>query len=597
MTPAEFPLMDPDKSKKFAFEKFPRVDVPGDHPCARGWPAVITALAAALPAGPRRVLAVETYPGVRDAELLGALQGLQPDLLVDAARALADPATLQENLAGSITDDPIFGRMNDHSLAGLFCPEKLATVQEKVTKATGLIILYGTGATLLGKADRIVYADMARWEIQQRMRAGETGNPGLNDAGEKFSLLYKKAYFVFWRMADEHKKPLLGTMDFYLDSNRRDDPALVSGAALRAGLAACVGRPFSLVPFFDPGPWGGQWMRRVCDLDDGPPNYAWCFNCVPEENSLLLAYGDGVVETPAINLVFHQPQALLGEDIFRRFGAEFPIRFDFLDTMAGGNLSLQVHPLEEQIRDEFAMPYTQDESYYILDAEEGAQVYLGLREGIQPDEMLGALETAAGGGPEFDTEKFVQTWPAERHDHFLIPAGTVHCSGAGCMVLEVSATPYIFTFKLWDWNRPGLDGKPRPINIDRGRRAIQWDRTTDWTAKELVNRTRAVNEGDGWREESTGLHELEFIETRRHWFTGTVPHDTEGTLQVVALVHGDQALVESPEGAFAPFPVGYAETFVIPAAVGPWTIRPWGRGAGQECATLKAVVRREQDDA
>ena len=88
-----------------------------------------------------------------------------------------------------------------------------------------------------------------------------------------------------------------------------------------------------------------------------------------------------------------------------------------------------------------------------------------------------------------------------------------------------------------------------------------------------------------------GLHELEFIETRRHWFTGTVPHDTAGTVHVLNLVEGEEAIVESPQHAFEPFIIHYAETFIVPAAVGPYTIRPHGPSVGKECATMLAYVR------
>jgi mannose-6-phosphate isomerase class I len=185
----------------------------------------------------------------------------------------------------------------------------------------------------------------------------------------------------------------------------------------------------------------------------------------------------------------------------------------------------------------------------------------------------------------------VNKWPAKKHDHFLIPAGTVHCSGQGSMVLEISATPYIFTFKLWDWGRMGLDGRPRPIHLERGAENIQWDRTTEWVKDSLINRVEDMATGDGWREERTGLHELEFIETRRHWFTGTVPHETNGTVNVLNLIEGEEAIVESPTGAFEPFVVHYAETFIVPAQVGSYTIRPHGTALGRQCATIKAFVR------
>ena len=98
------------------------------------------------------------------------------------------------------------------------------------------------------------------------------------------------------------------------------------------------------------------------------------------------------------------------------------------------------------------------------------------------------LRAAQAGGPDFPAGKYVNRWPAKMHDHFLIPAGTIHCSGRNSMVLEISATPYIFTFKLWDWGRLGLDGRPRPIHLDHGIANIQWDRTTEWVRQELINR-------------------------------------------------------------------------------------------------------------
>src|SRR5262249_39257106 len=143
---------------------------------------------------------------------------------------------------------------------------------------------------------------------------------------------------------------------------------------------------------------------------------------------------------------------------------------------------------------------TQDESYYLLDAASNASVYLGLREGLESKALIQDLETAQSQATSFPTEKYINRWPAEKHDHFLIPAGTVHCSGANSLVLEISATPYIFTFKLWDWGRLGLDGKPRPIHLNHGVPNIQWDRDTGWVKRNLINRIEPVSQGDGWRE-------------------------------------------------------------------------------------------------
>jgi mannose-6-phosphate isomerase class I len=331
-------------------------------------------------------------------------------------------------------------------------------------------------------------------------------------------------------------------------------------------------------------------MKEYFGLDKDISNFAWGFDCVPEENSLLIKIGNTLFETPSVNVVFFQPEKLLGKKVWERFG-EFPIRFDFLDTMDGGNLSLQVHPTTDYIKDKFGMIYTQDESYYIMDAANDAHVFLGLKENISGTEMITELQDAQLNDGSFYATKFVEQWPAKKHDHFLIPAGTIHCSGANNVVLEISATPYIFTFKLWDWGRMGLDGKPRPINIEHGLEVIDWSRTAGWVKKELINVNEKIAEGDGWKEERTGLHETEFIETRRHWFHKKVHHYTLGSVNVLNLVEGKEVIVESPRNHFEPFIVHYAETFIVPEAVKEYTIRPYNESKGSTCATIKAFVR------
>jgi len=508
----------------------------------------------------------------------------------DAMRPADEIDRLLEPYLGG--NDPVFGFMSGLPMEAFFDLAACAALAARVQTAVSALIV-GTGATLIAPhADVLVYADLARWEAQLRFRRGETANLGADNQSTPAGLKYKRAYFVDWRVADQFKRPLLARSDYVLDTHDPVRPKLARGTAVREGLRRASGQPFRVVPFFDPAPWGGQWMKRVCDLEPLVANYGWCFDCVPEENSLCLGFGDvRNFELPSLDLVFQHPRELLGDAVQAMFGDEFPIRFDFLDTMGGGNLSLQVHPLTESIRRTFGMRYTQDESYYLLDALPDAAVYLGLKTGVDRQAMLAALEEAQAGGPPFEADRFVNRWPARKHDHFLIPAGTIHCSGMNSMVLEISATPYIFTFKLWDWDRPGLDGAPRPIHLQHGREVIQWDRDTEWTRRELVNRIVPVGAGAGWAEERTGLHELEFIETRRHWFTGTVPHDTHGGVNVLNLVEGREALVESPTGAFPPLTVHYAETFIVPASVGPYTIRPSEGAAGAPCATIKAYVR------
>lgn len=583
--------------KKSNFDKFPDVRING-HECIVGWQSISGRLQIATDKilHGKKVVVIECYHGVYNSEIETQLQKYFPfAILINAASAMLSINETDNLVDPFVTDDPVFGYIAPLNLIDFFDKNNISLLQNKINAVEeGMLIVYGQGASLIYSSPAvIVYADMPRWEIQLRFRNNSLSNLGANNASAEFSYQYKRSFFVDWRVCDRHKLTLMDTWDFILDTTIHEQPKMISGIALKDALAEVVSRPFRVVPFFDPGPWGGQWLKEVCDLDREQQNFAWGFDCVPEENSLLLRLGDTTFETPAINVVFAQPEKLLGKKVYDAFGAEFPIRFDFLDTMEGGNLSLQVHPLKEYIREKFGMAYTQDESYYILDAKDDAFVYLGLKEEIVPEKMVHELEKVQDAGGDFDAEKYVEKWPVKKHDHILIPAGTIHCSGADTVVLEISATPYIFTFKLWDWGRMGLDGKPRPISIDHGKQVIQWDRTASWTEENIINRFEKISEGEGWREERTGLDETSFIETRRHWFTGKVVHNTNGNFNVLNLIDGREAIVESPNNSFEPFIIHYAETFIVPAAVGEYSIRPYGESEGCECATIKAYVRTQ----
>jgi mannose-6-phosphate isomerase class I len=546
-------------------------------------------------------LVLETYPGVSEGEALKLIRGLGPDLVIPASDMLLDPEKRQPLLDGILTDDRVFGRMYRGELSDFADPERKKVLEEKIRSAQGKTVVWGFGASLLcadllreksreedGKRKALLIClDITRWEIQLRFRDGMP-NALRDNPREDILKKYKQGYFLEWRLADRIKTECFGRMDYYLDCSRDGDFVMITAGLLDRLLDEEVSGPFRLVPYFDPGVWGGQWMKETFGLDPSAPNYAWSFDGVPEENSLLFDLEGTLLEMPAMNLTLMRPVKLLGERVFDIYGAEFPIRFDFLDTMEGQNLSLQVHPTADYISSAFGMAYTQDESYYILDAGEDACVYLGLKEDADKEEMFRALRRAQAGEEGFDAEKYVNKIPVSKHDHFLIPAGTIHCSGKNAMVLEISATPFIFTFKLWDWGRLGLDGKPRPINIERGEKVLL-ERRTDWVMENLVSRTEVLRQEEGFTEEHTGLHALEPIETRRLSVEegGSARVSCHGSVNMLNLVEGGACLIESTDGSFPPFEVHYAETFIVPACAGEYLVR----AEGGPVRVMQAFVR------
>lgn len=581
------------------YDRFPHVAVKGhDNSCWTGWQSIAAELKAA--ANKRNttkcLIAIECYTGLYDDEILSAISAGIADAEIfkssDAFKAPAEIDKLVEPFLGG--DDPVFGRLTHLELDDFLDEEKKSALTKAISESSAsTVIVYGTAALLCAEADIVVYADLARWEAQLRQRANEVSNLGVNNSNLATNLQYKRSFYIDWRVCDRLKQKTFDRWDYLLDTCVKGSPKMITGDAFRDGIEQTLARPFRVVPFFDPGVWGGQWMKEVCQLPEDKPNYAWCFDCVPEENSLFLKFGETVVEIPSINAVLYRPEKLLGEPVYGLTGAYFPIRFDLLDTMQGQNLSFQVHPMLDYARKEFGLNLTQDESYYILDAEPDADVYLGLVDDVDAEAMIRDLKIASEDPSKpFPDEKYVQKFPIKRHDHYLIPAGTCHCSATDTLVLEISHTPYVFTFKLWDWDRVDLNGLPRPINLERGEKNIQWDRTRSWVEPRLVNQFEELSSGDGWKEERTGLYKSQLIETRRHWFEKPVEHDTRGeSVHVLNLVSGQEATVLSPVGAFEPFVVHFAETFIVPAAAGRYIIKPSGPSEGERCATIKAFLR------
>jgi mannose-6-phosphate isomerase class I len=536
------------------------------------------------------VITIESYP-VLDKQLLRTtlLEQLEIDVLIDSDTLFYNSQVITEMIADNLTEDRVFGFMSHHSLTDFIDSDQQRMLIKQIEIALNekkRIGIYGVGASLVYAP----YADLPRWEIQQRYRSGKYSNWKGENQGEDSLRMIKRGYFFEWRVADKQKRSIYEKIDYFMDT-LQDDWVLVDHSAYNQALLEVAQQPFSLVPFFDPGIWGGHWMQKQFSFRQDEVNLAWSFNGVPEENSLILDFGKAKMEIPGNNLVYFQGECLLGSRVYGRFGAEFPIRFNFLDTMGGSNLSLQVHPTIEYAQEVFGAKYTQDESYYILQAEEDAVVYLGVKNGVSKDELIAALQRASEGKEDFPTQKFIYQQSVKKHDHYSIPSGTIHSSGANSVVLEISATPNRYTFKLWDWGRVDLDGLPRPVHLKHGEPNIDIRRDENWVKKELVNPFEIVDFGEGWMEERTGLHETEFIETRRHSFSVPVIHENHGSVNVLNLVEGEEAVVESIDGSFAPFTVHYAQTFIIPESVKAYKISPSGTSSGKTIKTMKACVR------
>jgi mannose-6-phosphate isomerase class I len=478
-------------------------------------------------------------------------------------------------------DDPLFGKIYPGELSDFY---DLDRISELKIAPNSINIIFGSGAALAGEEFPIVYFDLPKNELQFRSRAGSVKNLG-KSLPEDPKKQYKRFYFIDWVVLNKHKHRIFHRIDFMVDEQRPDDINWITGKDLRIELANMSSNAFRAKPWFEPGIWGGQWIKNNIDgLNKSVKNYAWSFELIAPENGIVLENNSLLMEVSIDCLLYYDNKAILGKAA-NRFGHKFPIRFDFLDTIDGGNLSLQCHPSLAYAKENFGEDFTQDETYYILESKPDAEVYLGFQENIDKNTFRNALQSSFDEHSTVDVKKYIQSFPASKHDLFLIPNGTVHCSGRGNLVLEISATPYIFTFKMYDWLRPDLNGLPRPLNINRAFENLDFTRKGQVVNDTLISKSKVLKEGNQWRILELSTHQEHFYAIQRLEFQSCINDSTNDQCLVMSLVEGQSITVVTGERRMQ---VNYAETFIIPANAGSFLIKNNGDSIAK---VIKAFVK------
>ena len=151
--------------------------------------------------------------------------------------------------------------------------------------------------------------------------------------------------------------------------------------------------------------------------------------------------------------------ALLGRHAPR---PAFPLLFKFLD--AARDLSVQVHPDDARAARLVPADFGKTEAWYVVDAAPGSRIYAGLAPGVDSAALAAALRSGR-------CDEVMHSFEPRPGDCVFIPAGTVHAIGAGLLVAEIQQSSDI-TYRLFDWNRSGADGKPRPLHVEAGLEAV-----------------------------------------------------------------------------------------------------------------------------
>ncbi|MBQ9501116.1 MAG: class I mannose-6-phosphate isomerase [Lentisphaeria bacterium] len=588
-----YPYVDPEAVN---FPEFPR-EVTGS--VLRG-----NAKIGSLLAGTKGILALDGYVGASFAELLVRIEEADADVkFFDVSEAYRTSEELDVLLKESLPEDRVidpillFGRSVHRELDSLFDPSKLAQLAGKLqaaAKENALVVVWGCGAAceVLRKiADKVAFIDVTPLAATLRIRAGRT-RP-LGDRGKRtLSYMFRRFYYYDYEIMMLHRKQLMdaGAVDFYIDGNLPDDLRLIAFADLEKVFAEMLRRPFRCTPVYIEGVWGGKFVKKLRNLPEDMRNCAWVFDMIPNEVSFQVKVGPCTFNIPFSTFFRHCGEKLMGKESVERFGYVFPIRFNYDDTYGGsGNMSIQVHPPRDYNQKNFGEPFQQDESYYCVKTA-GSRTYLGLQDDCDVEEFYECIGKAEKEHIPFDHDKYVNSFPSEEGDQFLLPGGTIHASGRNQVVLEIgSYTIGSYTFKLYDYLRKDLDGNPRPIHSIHGRNVLVTNRRRSAVDGVLRPKPVTVREGEGWKEEIVGEHDLIYFSLRRLSFDRSVSDSTEGKkFHVLVLVQGDEILVYSKKDPARNYHAKYMDMVVLPADLGEYGIINLGK---TPCKVTKTMLK------
>jgi hypothetical protein len=549
----------------------------GTQICWQGWRVIGEELNRKIQSLNKRktIIAIECYHGTYENALLQVLkEEISPNATCVTNNLFKDEAEIRKLIERYIQDQQLFGKYFNQGIEDFFDESKLRGITSNIKFIEeGVILILGIGTQAITKADILVYADIAQWEVQQRFRRNDIANIGVNNYEDSFLKKQKWAVYIDWRICNQIKKQLLGECDYFLETNNWAQPKLATGEAIREALKKASQQPFFQAPFFDPELWDTPNQNSKEVVKD---EFLWYFNCSPTENNLLIKLNDTLFEVPVLNLVLLQPLNLLGKKTYKRFGAELPIYVNFIDTLEGENTNISIQPDTDFIRTQFDVHYFPDKMYYVMSTQSKAKVHLNWLNDLNIEELLNS--------PQRDYSKLLKSLKAYKvnpHDFVIIPAGVVHSSGVNTMILQISSTTDIYSLKLWDTYGEFYPNLPKKL---------QETLLSNDEEPQVFHQTVEANSADNHTVEILGDDIGAWLEVRRYTFSQTLKQKTEGSINVLNLLEGEEVIIISPQNTFKPFVTHYAETVVIPACVEEYEIQISPKFAHKPVKLMKILI-------
>ncbi len=540
-----------------------------------------------------RILALDGFLGVEWESIIWRIENLlrKEDLdvrSIDVTSLYKSPREIERMARPCLVNDSSFGSVFKGRLKDFFDATRLRGLRKEIENhkrkgrrncSSGVVICYGTGAvlpSLRGLYDFIFYVDITREELVKRCEKKTAFPLGSNRDTHQSRLLSKRLTYVDYQVLRIHKKYVLKYMDYYIEANIPERPKLLRRDIYDGILSVLAQYPFRLKPVYIPRIWGGQYLKEVRKLPKSMPGCAFSVEVSPSSQNLKISVGKNVLEIPFLNLLWNQPQEILGSETVKKFGEYFPLTVNYDDTYQGGSLAIQVHPNGSYMKKNFNELMRHDETYYVVKAWRGAKTYHGLKEETDMGKLRELCERAEKRRIPFNHDRYIHSWPSKVGDLLLLPAGTVHASGTNQLVLEIdfggtkNGTEY--TFHLYDYLRLDSDGNLRAIHLDHAFNVIRVNRRADWVARNLKQPPRLIRGGSDWSEHLLGERNDMCYKVNRLEFKKKIDDNTRGRFHILTLVEGDSVVIRSQRYPERQFKLNYTETVIVPACLGAYSV-------------------------
>ena len=246
-----------------------------------------------------------------------------------------------------------------------------------------------------------------------------------------------------------------------------------------------------------------------------------------------------------VELIKEYKTDLLGEKVYAESGDTFPILVKFID--ARDDLSIQVHPDDELAAVRHSGSKGKTEMWYVVKADEGAHLMSGISQQITPDEYVRRIE-------DNTITEVLCDYNVSAGDVFFLPAGRVHSIGKGCFIAEIQQTSDL-TYRIYDFGRLGLDGKPRELHVEQSKDAVDYSVLDDYKTSYTPELNKAVS-----------LVECNYFKTHLLDLTETfeVPVKVNDSFMIVICLEGVGTLTDSNGYSLN---LKQGETVLVPASI------------------------------